>query len=496
MTNALEERGVFWWFGEIHGHTASLEAAIPGKVTISDEGHIELQLEGPLWFENPEASFHWDESRWLPTDRRIAGRLYEHNHAYILLFNLVRTDFSFVDDKPVRQSYRAEFCLTNDFSFPDDFGLERFQALRIELKGLKKWLKLDSIHVGYSYRDGDKTEFKVSYKNHEFKYKTDKAEITIDNLILGEPVFHLSDRPTAKLEIWQTNWLVYAPYRENTLSELQNAFVQIEGLFALLLGRYFRLDWPNLVRGREDRERWYKLYSVRGPQGDKLSWLTFFWTTFPALHDKFGDLVINWQANLDKYAVSYELYIASLKKPLQHPEHEFVNLVWAIESLHRSWQREAGELPSATGGNTRLEEILKRFADPSDKALKKWLAGKLKYAFEPTLEQRIVEVFSRLPFVINPAQLKSFATRVQNRRNDISHEGGPRPGEDIGSFRIEIGELAEALGYLFHALLLHEIGIAPDMLVKAMTESGLAERSILPSLRRVPIDLPVSHPAG
>src|SRR6476646_8339476 len=135
MANALEERGVFWWFGETHGHTASLEASVPGKFTIGDEGHIELQLEGSLWFESPGVSFHWDESRWLPTDRRIAGRLNEHNDAYILLFNLVRTDFSSVDDKPVRQSYEAEFCLTNSFPFPNDFGLERFHALRIELKG-------------------------------------------------------------------------------------------------------------------------------------------------------------------------------------------------------------------------------------------------------------------------------------------------------------------------------------------------------------------------
>jgi len=58
------------------------------------------------------------------------------------------------------------------------------------------------------------------------------------------------------------------------------------------------------------------------------------------------------------------------------------------------------------------------------------------------------------------------------------------------SFRADIRKLAEAMQYLFHALLLHEIGLAPELLKKAMTKGGLAERDILPCMRRIPIDLP------
>ena len=496
MANVVEDRGVFWWFGKTHGHTASLETSIPGKLTISDEGRIELQLDGALWLEDPEVSFHWDKSRWLPSDTRIVGQLNDHDESHILLSNLVRTDFSSIDDKPARHTYEAGFCLTSDFQFPDDFSLDKFHALRIELKGLKRWLEIDSINVGYPFEAGDKTEFNVSYKHYEFKYKTDEAEIAIENLILGDSGLRLSDRPMAKFGIWQTNWLIYSPFRESTFVELQDKFSQIEEMFVLLLGRHFRLNWPNLVSLTDDNERWYKVYSFRGPRGEKLPWSTYLWTTFSTLKEKFGDLLGNWRRNLEKYEVSYELYIDSLKRPLQHPEHEFVNLVWSIESLHRSWQRERGESPSSIRDKAKIEEILKRFAEPADKDLRKWLKGKLKHAYEPTLEQRIVEVLGELPFAIDTAQLRSFANRVQTRRNDISHEGGPRLGEDIESFRFEIQELSEALGYLFHALLLHEIGVAPDILLKAMTQSGLAERNILPAMRRVSIDLPVIGPTA
>jgi hypothetical protein len=216
----------------------------------------------------------------------------------------------------------------------------------------------------------------------------------------------------------------------------------------------------------------------------------FLWTTFPVLQDRFGDLLSRWQANVDKYGAGYELYVASLRNPIPHAEHQFVNLVWAIESLHRGWQREIEESPYVVAGKSKIAEILRRFAEPADKKLRKWLDGKLRYAYEPTLEERIIEAFARLPLAIDRAQLRAFATRCAKRRNDISHEGGRQPGEDAEDFRSEIKRLAEALGYLFHGLLLHEIGIAPEMVVKTMTQSSLAHRHILPSLRAVDINLP------
>lgn len=491
MANVLEQRGVFWWFEEAHGHTASPETAIPGALIISEEGHIQLQLEGSLWFENPTMSLQWDDSRWLPHEKRIAGRLGEYDNPHVLLLDLVRTDFSLADDKPGRQSYEADLCFTSDFPFPADFGPNSFHALRLELTGLEEWLQLDSIQVDRDIQDGDLTEVKISYKNHEFVYETPIAKTTIENLILGVPFFRLSDRPLAEVNIRQTNWLVYTPAKHNTLAELSAAFLQIEELVALLLGRYFRLDWPYLVGNNGEHEAWYRLYSFRGPQPEKLPWSIFLWTTFAALHDTFGRLLTHWQTNLEKYGASCELYIGSLRNPLPHPEHEFVNLVWAIESLHRCWQREGEESASVVKGKAKIQEVLKRFADPGDKKLEQWLDGKLRYAYEPTLEERIVETFNRLSLGIDSAQLRSFAARCAKRRNDISHEGGPRPGEDAEGFRTEIRELAEALRYLFHALLLQEIGIASDVLQKTMTQSALAERSILPSLRNVHIDMPV-----
>ena len=491
MANEIDARGMFWWFGAEHGHTASRETSIPGKLTISDEGKIQLQLEGALWLENPEVSCRWDESRWLPLDVRIAGCLGDYGgDGYVLLYDLLRTDFSMSGDPPILQSYEAQMCFKNNAAFPSDFGCDRFHTLRIELEGLEEWLRLESIDVGYEYRDGNRTEFTVSYNNHEFEYQTERAKVSVENLILGAPVIKLSDALTSEVHIQQTDWLVYAPTEQCSISELRIAYLRIEEVIVLLLGQYFRLDWPQLVARFGEFDEWYKLYFPRGPKREKLPYHYFLWTTFHDVRECFGALLDRWQTNADKYGAAYDLYMASMQTPLPHPDHQFVNLVWAIESLHRSWQREADESAPVTRRKKRIETILGRFGDPTDKKLRDWLNGKLRYACEPTLQERIVEVFQHLPFDLNSSQLQVFAARCAKRRNSISHEGGRESGESAASFRADIRQLAEAMQYLFHALLLHEIGLAPELLTKAMTKGGLAERDILPCMRRIPIDLP------
>lgn len=459
MANEIDKKGVFWWFVAEHGNTASPETAIPGTLTVTDAGKIQLQLEGSLWLENPAVSFQWDESRWLPSDARIAGCLGDYGgDGYVLLYDLLRTDFFLPDATPIRQSYEAQLCFRNDAAFPADFDLDHFHTLRIELGGLEEWLRLESIDVGYEYRDGNRTELTVSYNNHEFEYETALAKVAVENLILGVPFVRLSDALSSDVHIWQTNFLVYEPKEQSSLSELRTAYLRIEEAIALLLGQYFRLDWPQFVAKSGEFDTWYKLYFSRGPKREKLPYHYFLWTTFHAVRDHFGDLLNRWQINVEKYGAAYELYMASLQIPLPHPEHQFVNLVWAVESLHRGWEREG-----------------------------KSIHGKKR---KITLRERILEVFQRLPFELDAHQLQAFAERCAKRRNGISHEGGRQSGENAESFRADVGELAEALNYLFHALLLHEIGLAPELLIKAMTEGGLAERDILPCLRRVPIDLP------
>ena len=217
----------------------------------------------------------------------------------------------------------------------------------------------------------------------------------------------------------------------------------------------------------------------------------FMATDFPSIGEFFGNMLERWETGVIKYGAGYDLFIASIRQPLPYPEHQFVNLVWAIESLHRGWHREAGESIKIEDRKKRIREILARFS-PREKGLQKWLEGKIKYAYEPLLEERIYEVFQRLPFTMDTRKLRSFARRCASRRNDISHEGGPRPGENAEAFRSDIRELADALHYLFHCVLLVEIGLSERLLLHAVTERAFGVVNALPSMQAVGIDL-LSH---
>jgi hypothetical protein len=95
--------------------------------------------------------------------------------------------------------------------------------------------------------------------------------------------------------------------------------------------------------------------------------------------------------------------------------------------------------------------IHRRFSSASDRKSKKWLEGKLRYAYEPTLEERIAEAFSRLPIGLKTSQLRVFARRCAKWRNDISHEGGHRSDEDRGAFQADLSDLTDALVFSFHS---------------------------------------------
>ena len=59
--------------------------------------------------------------------------------------------------------------------------------------------------------------------------------------------------------------------------------------------------------------------------------------------------------------------------PFRIPNVITMNHVWAIESLHRSWQREEQESESVGKRKAKIQEVLGRFAEPRDKKLKEWL---------------------------------------------------------------------------------------------------------------------------
>ena len=76
------------------------------------------------------------------------------------------------------------------------------------------------------------------------------------------------------------------------------------------------------------------------------------------------------------------------------------------------------------------------------------------------MEQRIFETLNALPLEFESKLLKAFSKRCADLRNDIFHFGGKRHGESDTESTRELERLSLALGYLYHILVLAEIGIS------------------------------------
>jgi hypothetical protein len=228
-----------------------------------------------------------------------------------------------------------------------------------------------------------------------------------------------------------------------------------------------------------DNEEWFRLYFLREsvPDFEPKNWNLL--TEFSWMHDSLGDLFAASKARHEAYGPGYYLYLAGMRKSNLYVEHRFVNLIWALESLH--WQKEA----HTRSVSDRVRRILGKFTDVSDKRDLRWLKGKLKHADEPALEERIFDSFTALPLKLDRESLRGFSKRCAERRNQISHTGGPGKGEAYRDFSDDLTKLTKALGYLHHALLLHEIGLDGEHLELAMTKTMLAQRLIVPAMRDV-----------
>ena len=273
--------------GSAKRKTSSLKNSVHGLLTINEKGQITLQLEGPLWFKDPKVSWDWHASRWLPATKRIIGRLGEYgDDGYVLLHELLRTDFSLADG-PARQSYEAGFCFKHDHGFPSNFDHDSFHTLRIELEGLEEWLRLQAIDLGEEVWHGDQVEFIIKYERIEIDYVTSRAKVSIRNLVLGNTPLRLFPGPVATVNIRQTNWLVYEPKEQLPFNELQVCFRRVEEVIALLLGQYFHLHWPQLVANFGEFDEWFTLYWKRGRRQTAPS-VYFMMTMFPSVREDFG----------------------------------------------------------------------------------------------------------------------------------------------------------------------------------------------------------------
>jgi hypothetical protein len=175
-----------------------------------------------------------------------------------------------------------------------------------------------------------------------------------------------------------------------------------------------------------------------------------------------------------------------------YEEHKFINLIWGLEALHRHSHEGKKKPRLGTEIVARIMELVGcEFRSDDRRVIRKLLSQ----VFEPKLAQRLRDMFSELPLEFKDKTLEAFADRCSDRRNDISHYGGPRPGTNYDQFVLELHSLAGALDQLYHALILRLIGISDESLRQVFIHS-FKSGQIRPRLLQAGLPLAETPPSS
>jgi len=178
--------------------------------------------------------------------------------------------------------------------------------------------------------------------------------------------------------------------------------------------------------------------------------------TFRDISDKFEFFLKNWLEKADLLEPVYNLYFETLYSPRINLKHKFLSLLQAIESYHRRTMNNF-EQPEKQH-KKKIEEILNAVPHKH----KDWLKDKLAYSNEPTLRKRLKDILKKFADVSNKfiSDKKSFVEKVVTTRNYLTHydetlKKQSAEGEELYHFTQNIKILLEIC-------LLEELGFTSD----------------------------------
>jgi hypothetical protein len=458
--NILEQRGLFWWGDEtIPEDQFAPDNCVAGTLTIDLDGTASLDLDGYLSGELGPMQVFADQNKSLPPDKVIQGKLKGSKQNNALLFNLRKISSNFSSHGMSHERYLANASLVSQGSFAAGDQPLRFDSLNIELNGMEQWLGLGNIHVTRSRK-----RVTVKYSEPE-----DDVFTLVDGTLTMsfEPtgVWPASKRITyreAGLNLAEQAVLCYRPTQARALDDMIEVYGRIQELFILLTGSEYAIEWPWLTVGNVPHQLYFRTHprsSKERPLANEC------WTKYSQLRPCFGELFDTWRRKRDELGPGIYLYLGLRRGLKMFVEHRFVNLIWGLESLHR---RRPSNGASVAKIEKKIERILSQVKAAGDRH---WLESRLKNAAEPSLKERLIDIFLKLPMDFEAKALDIFCSECASRRNDVSHFGGLRSSGSYTDFIVDLDKKSSALKILYHAALLVEMGVSPEIVKAHLTRS-------------------------
>ncbi len=152
------------------------------------------------------------------------------------------------------------------------------------------------------------------------------------------------------------------------------------------------------------------------------------------------------------------MYLGTRRGIKSYVENDFGNMISGLESFHRSLNGNHENIKL----KQKIDRIIKQINMTKDR---NWLTGRLKYAAEPSLKERLIDLFKTLPLPISNVSLEQFCKTCAGYRNGLFHFGTSRDQLSYEDFTLKLHKISRALSVLYHFKILQEIGISDKLLL-------------------------------
>jgi len=448
MIERFECRGM-WWLPQFP------DKKISGTLTFTPERGAMLDLDGS--FVDGDL-----KKRDLEEFDIVLGISLDNKEVTLARCFVVRRSGYFVSKivpPPQRSSlYVSKVFAGAHFNKLDDI---RFRSVSVRYSYLDEWVGISGFDIEY-------TEKGVNVR-YEQKSPIESWINTDYKLSIGFAYEGPTSTPVQKeAMIRQTTYITIECMQEKPLDEYLDLVHRIQNFLTLAVSEpVYPLELignTQLARTElnghppiyEPVKIYYGRFFVSTQERD-FPWFDMLFT-FRDIFVEFNTFIGNWFKNVAELGSAIDLYFGSLYNPHTYLEHQFLTVVQALESYHRTKIRR--EELSVDEHAKRIAEIMG--SAPSKH--KEWLEEKLRYSNELVLRKRLKELLDAYPEIVSSIEDEkdNLVDRVVATRNYLTHHDSAL--KERAAEGKKLPALTQKMQVLLQACLLTALGCGNDMI--------------------------------
>lgn len=334
-----------------------------------------------------------------------------------------------------------------------------FNGARIYFSDLHKWVDISGFK---NTRDTNEEYYLAQYKTPEPITFFSNEEISYSFLFLGFTPYNV---PKHKLEIDQKT-LLHIQHRDKF--ELGEFWKYLSNIKNFLTIAYFSEPGINKIILEYNNKEIDFIFQGQFEEKIKEKRSAYdFLFCFKDIKENISQIFHNWiQLNQTIEPVINTLE-ESFRSRTVLVENKFLNIIQGIESFHRR-RRENEKLPKAIH-KEKINTILNSCPDEHTN----WLRDRLSFSNEPSLQERLVSLFSELEVDLINHLFKNWETLVsesKNSRNYYTHYDTSLEKKALKG--VALHYLTERLRIFLLVLVLNETGIKSEQTKKIISDGS------------------------